>query len=140
MKFFGSKKADKDVPATAQYVITYDLNGGSLDGHTGKINKTYDEGTVITLPLPLREGYTFYFWKGSRYKAGQKYKVEGNHTFVARWKKGSKNSSGSGKSGASSKGSRTGDDTDMQMFFLMMIGALLIITVILWRRRRGLKD
>jgi LPXTG-motif cell wall-anchored protein len=44
-------------------------------------------GSTITLPKPSRKGYAFDYWKGSRYKAGASYKVEGDHTLTAQWKK-----------------------------------------------------
>ena len=44
-------------------------------------------GSTITLPKPSRKGYAFDYWKGSRYEAGASYKVEGDHTLTAQWKK-----------------------------------------------------
>ena len=69
-------------------VLTFDLGGGTLDGQTGKITIEAADGDVIKLPgAPLREGYTFQYWEGSRYEAGSEYKVEGDHTFTAVWEK-----------------------------------------------------
>ena len=48
---------------------------------------TAEEGSTITLPKPSRKGYAFDYWKGSRYEAGASYKVEGDHTLTAQWKK-----------------------------------------------------
>ena len=70
-----------------KYTVTYDLNGGTLNGKTGKVTKEVEEGEEITLPTPTRKGYTFDYWKGSKYKAGDKYAVKEDHTFVAQWKK-----------------------------------------------------
>jgi len=66
--------------------LTFDLAGGTLDGKTGKVTIEANVGDTIKLPeAPTREGYTFQYWKGSRYEAGADYKVEGDHTFTAVW-------------------------------------------------------
>lgn len=78
---------------------------GTYDGETGTIKRIFEEGTVITLPAPTREGYTLDCWKGSRYKAGQKYEVKEDHCFTAQWeKKGEKGEKG---------GPKTGDDSNL---------------------------
>lgn len=74
------------IPATSS-TISYDLNGGTLDGKTGTVKISAENGTAITLPAPTREGYTFDYWEGSRYNAGDSYTVNGDHTFTAQWKK-----------------------------------------------------
>lgn len=74
---------DGDTPVKTKYTITFDLNGGHLDGRSGVISEEYYEGDVITMPGPARKGYTFRYWKGSRYEAGQKYTVTEDHTFTA---------------------------------------------------------
>ena len=38
------------------------------------------------MPEPEREGYTFDYWAGSTYYAGDEYTVKGDHTFTAKWK------------------------------------------------------
>ncbi len=75
------------------YVITFDLSGGTLNGQTGILRVEYSRGEVIRLPRPSRQGYTFDYWEGSRYEAGDPYTVTEAHTFTARWKK---NGSGGG--------------------------------------------
>jgi len=70
-----------------EYSIRYELNGGTLDGETDTVEMHCCFGDTITLPEPSRDGYTFDYWKGSRYDAGDKYTVEGDHTFTAQWKK-----------------------------------------------------
>ena len=84
-----SHKETQVIPALGvkTYTITLDLNGGTLYGKSGKITISAEEGSVITLPKPERKGYTFDYWKGSRYEAGASYKVEGDHTLTAQWKK-----------------------------------------------------
>ena len=80
------EEPEPGAPGKTTYSISYDLNGGTLDGKTGTVVLKVEEGTVITLPAPTREGYTFDYWQGSRYEAGASYTVEGDHTFTAQWK------------------------------------------------------
>ena len=88
-KHDNSHVIEETIPALEpdKYVITYDLSGGTLNGKTGVITETYDEDTMLTLPKPYRDGYTFEYWEGSKYYAGDKYKVTENHKFKAIWKK-----------------------------------------------------
>lgn len=117
------------------YSIQYDLNGGTLDGKTGIVSLSIEEGTVITLPLPERDGYIFDYWQGSRYAAGQSYTVEKDHTFTAQWKKIAA-ASDTGKTSAdqshSAKKSPDTKDANPMMFhaiifFLSMISILTIL-------------
>ena len=69
-----------------EYFITFNLNGGTLDGETKALVIKYEKGTIIKMPLPTREGYEFDYWKGSAYKAGDEYEIVEDHTFEAIWK------------------------------------------------------
>ena len=87
-------------PVVTKFTISYDLNGGTLDGKTGIISVQAEKGSTITIPAaPTREGYKFTYWKGSEYYPGDSYKVEGDHTFTAQWEKNE-----------SSSGDETSDD------------------------------
>ena len=89
-------------------VVIVDPNGGNWNGD--KAIKTYylSKGEVFTLnEAPVREGYVFKYWKGSRYNPGDKYTVEANHTFTAVWEPDPKNPLGS--KGPSSSRPNTGD-------------------------------
>ena len=54
-------------PTTGQYSVTFDANGGTLQGYgnasTATKQVTYGEA-YGTLPTPTREGYTFKGWNG----------------------------------------------------------------------------
>ena len=102
-------------PAVTQHTITYDLNGGKLDGQTGTVTIKADEGSVITLPAPTRKGYTFDYWEGSKYNAGDKYTVSGDHTFKAVWK---------AAGGSSKKGANTGDSNALGAWIALLAAAL----------------
>jgi len=106
----------------SQYTITYDLSGGTLDGQTGIVTKKADAGATITLPAPKRDGYTFDYWQGSKYKAGEKYTVNGDHTFKAVWKTAA---GGDGSRGGSSKKDvNTGDENTLGAWIALLAAAL----------------
>lgn len=87
---------------TNKGTLTFDLGGGTLDGKTS-FTMEANVGDVITMPAtPTREGYTFLYWKGSKYYPGDKYTVTGNHAFTAVWQKNTSSSTASGKSTSSS--------------------------------------
>ena len=120
------------------------MNGGELDGNTGVIKEQYVEKTVLTLPEPTREGYEFLYWKGSKYNAGDKYKVTEDHTFVAQWKQENSddpskdgNGSGNGDSSKSGNGTNTGDSANILLWLTLLTASLLgAIAVVLFRRKK----
>ncbi len=68
------------------YDLTFDLNGGSLDGKTGTFTLNYEYGSVVKLPAaPTKDGYKFLYWKGSQYDAEAEYTVEEAHAFTAEY-------------------------------------------------------
>ena len=106
------KKFTEDTTITATYdavtenfAITIDPDGGSWNGSTDPIVYNIEKGEYITLPdAPTKDGYTFKYWKGSKYMPGDKYKVEGEHKFTAVWEKkatSKTDDSSTGKSGTS---------------------------------------
>ena len=100
--------------------------------------ETIDSGKVITLPAPTRDGYTFDYWEGSRYKAGDKYTVTADHTFKAVWKaadKGGGSDSGD-KGGSSKKGVNTGDENALGAWIVLMLAALAGTTGMVFARKR----
>lgn len=101
-------------------VITYDLNGGSLNGKTGTVTVTCKYGDTITLPKPTREGYTFDYWKGSKYHAGDQYKVTEDHTFTAVWQSGE---------------APTGDHTNLSLCLLLLLSSGIVLLAVLVKRR-----
>ena len=119
-------------PAVTCHSITYDLNGGELDGKTGTVEISCEEGSIITLPAPVRDGYIFDYWKGSRYEAGDEYTVKGDHTFTAQWVKdtgGSKKDSG--------KSSKTGDETNLISLMALLFASAGTLGAVSYRRRRN---
>ena len=124
--------------------ITYDLNGGTLDGQTGKIVVEANEGDVIkVMNAPSRDGYEFKYWKGSKYYPGDSYTVEEDHTLTAIWKK-DKGSSNGNESGSGGNGGRheaeTGDESILTLWtFLMGGSAAILLGMILRRLRRHLE-
>ena len=71
-----------------EYVLTFNLNGGSYKGSKAEVKiKAHAGDTIKILAAPKRAGYKFKYWKGSKYYPGNNYKVTENHTFTAQWKK-----------------------------------------------------
>ena len=116
--------------AAAQSTITYDLNGGTLNGETGIVTVKVNNGTEITLPSPTRDGYTFDYWEGSKYNAGDKYTVNGDHTFKAVWK------TAAGGSSSGKKGVNTGDENTLGAWIVLLIAALTGTTGMAFARKR----
>ena len=70
-----------------QFTITYDPNGGTINGSTASVEELHYYGDEITIiAAPVRKNYTFLYWKGSRYQPGDLYTVTEDHSFVAQWK------------------------------------------------------
>ena len=134
-KYIASNPGPDPDPDGKQYTITYDLNGGSYDGSTADITEKHNEGEVISIhAAPVREGYTFSYWKGSAYHPGDSYTVTEDHTFVAQWKK-DPDPAEPDKPGS---GTRTGDDMHLGIWIAMLLMSMtaLISIAVLYRRRR----
>lgn len=106
-----------------------------------KTGETIDAGEVITLPAPTRDRYTFDYWEGSRYNAGDKYTVTADHTFKAVWKtadpgKKDDGSKDSDKGGSSKKGVKTGDENALGAWIVLMLAALAGTTGMAFARKR----
>lgn len=110
--------------------LTYDLAGGTLDGKTDKVTVEAKVGDVVEiLKAPTRDGYTFKYWKGSEYKPGDKYTVEGDHTFTAVWEKSTKGSS-----------AKTGDVLGGLVLALLACAAVALCSLALARRRNRIRS
>lgn len=48
-----------------RHTVTLDLDGGTLDGETGKVRLTCKHGKTLSLPRPAKEGYAFLRWEDS---------------------------------------------------------------------------
>ena len=75
----------------ATYKLTFDFDGGVLDGET-ELEMKCSAGQKITLPeAPTKEGFTFAGWqteiRGKKvvFEAGAKYTVSAGKSFVALW-------------------------------------------------------
>ena len=94
---------------------------------------------------PVREGYEFLYWKGSKYQPGDSYTVEGDHTFTAIWLAESEddpdkpdkpdNPSNPDKP-KKQHGVNTGDDSGIMGFLGIFGASVLGFFALLFRRRR----
>ena len=130
------KAVYKENKTAVYHKISYDLNGGTLDGKTGVITVEAEEGSVITIPdAPTREGYNFLYWKGSEYHPGDKYTVEGDHTFTAQWQLVIKDEPKKDETTKKDKNTpSTGDEADPMLW--MAICMLSLSGVIFIRKRK----
>ncbi len=130
-----------------KHTIKFDLNGGTLDGQTGIIEKTYNYGDKIVLAEPTRDGYTFDYWEGSHYNAGDTYTVTEDHTLTAQWvekKKADPDNPDNPKpkpdnkkeSGGSGKSAKTGDAVDMLVLSILLLASAMGIAVVALFRRK----
>ena len=108
--------------------ITFDLDGGTLNGSDDPIVWQVREGQEITLPeAPVRDGYRFVEWHGSSYQPGDEYRVEGDHTFTAVWSAQAPAAAGDQAAQRATKIVATGDTTPIAALALGAIAALAII-------------
>ena len=115
---------------TQKGTLTFDLAGGTIDGKTS-LTIEADVGDVITIPeAPVRDGYTFKYWKGSEYYPGDKYTVEGDHAFTAVWEKKSDGAAAKAASPA------TGDPFAWAVTPLAIAAACALVLALLAFRRR----
>lgn len=69
-------------------ILTFDFGDGHVGEATGIQEYQVQIGSEFIIPEgPVKEGYKFLYWKGSEYYPGDKYIVEGPHTFTAVYEK-----------------------------------------------------
>ena len=86
-------EVEKDATFVAQWEritheFTYDPNGGEFKGKTDATKFVYDEGDTVDIEeAPTREHYNFLGWELNdvNYQPGDKFEVETEVTFVAKW-------------------------------------------------------
>ncbi len=122
-----------------KYKLSFDLNGGTLDGKTGIIVIEAEAGTEIIIPqAPTREGYIFKFWKGSEYYPGDKYLVEGDHTFIAEWEGVKTDEPKKEEPKKEVKKTKvTGDSTNIIILFTLLIISFLGIILIIRKKENS---
>ena len=151
---FATEKISKDTTVyakwtTNKYNVTFNFNGGELNGQKAALVIEADFDGYITIPEgPEKNGYKFLYWKGSKYYPGQKYKIEGNHTFTAIYEKvdekldssesddsshkKDEKTEPSNKSNQSVEKPKTGDANQYlfaEMLMLIVISSIGIITI-----------
>ena len=71
--------------------ITYDPDGGNWNNDSANQTITVKKGTTITIKeAPVKDGFKFKYWKGSKYQPGDKYTAVEDHTFKAIWEEDKK--------------------------------------------------
>lgn len=135
LKAIAHKQEEENEPSQEnEYTITVDPNGGNWNGDTASKTQKVKNNAKFKLPeAPKKEGYTFLYWKGSKYQPGQEYTVKGDHTFIAQWKKNEKTSEHNTKN--INKSPTTGDSTRLMLYTGISLAVLIILFVVLKRRK-----
>lgn len=89
-----------DINYKGDFLIAYDANGGKFeDGKAEKTENHKDNDGITISAAPVREGYKFTGWKGTKVtsdaasakevtlKPGDKFTIDGNYIFAAQWEK-----------------------------------------------------
>lgn len=128
-----------------RYTITVDPNGGNWDGDNSKKIEQYYKGEKFILPkAPVKNGYIFQYWYGSKYNPGDKYTVIGDHTFTAVWKKMETSDKNMDTEDPNSRGLSkhknqiviTGDNTKM-MIYAGLSSGLIAGLILLLRKKKS---
>ena len=120
--------------------ITYDPNGGNWNNDSANQTIEVKKGTTITImDAPVRNGYTFEYWKGSEYQPGASYTANSDHTFTAAWKPISKKPGTGNATGNTNKngtaGPKTGDNNIIYLYAITLLLSASGITAISIRRK-----
>ncbi len=95
--------------------ITFKLNGGKAGDNSKDVVKIFNYGDQFIVPEgPVREGWTFLYWKGSVYYPGDIFTVTENHTLTAVYKNNTDNTidDGSQVSQNSTENNNQSDNTE----------------------------
>lgn len=89
-----------DINYKGDFLTIYDANGGKFeDGKAEKTENHKDNDEITISAAPVREGYKFTGWKGTKVtsdaasakevtlKPGDKFTIDGNYIFAAQWEK-----------------------------------------------------
>ena len=121
--------------------VTFDANGGEWDNDEKIRIVDANKGDIIKiLEAPKRDGYTFKYWKGSKYYPGDSYTVVGPHTFTAIWEKTEQSASKpeTNKPAEIKKSPKTGDN--IGLFIFNGIASLIgIIALVVLRKKKTCK-
>ena len=82
------KGCSKNLKITYLASVTFNANGGTVDGAATSKRSVVQGNAVGTLPMPVREGYTFAGWWSAKTKGAKvtaKTAVKNDVTYYARW-------------------------------------------------------
>lgn len=140
MTVYAKWNAKPNPPAPSQeFAITVNPKGGNWNGDTSIKTFMVKKGEYFTLPdAPTKDGYTFKYWRGSMFKPGDKYMVDGEHDFVAVWEKNKvtddKNNKDKDAKDMNSKNMKnspqTGDNTSLfSLIFILLLSSISMIAI-----------
>lgn len=89
-----------DINYKGDFLIIYDANGGKFEDGKAEKTENHKDNDEITIPAgPVREGFKFTGWRGTKLSAdpasakevtlnpGDKFTIDGNYIFAAQWEK-----------------------------------------------------
>ena len=118
------------------YTIIFDFAGGTINGDKGPVTmKVKRDKTITIIEAPVRDGYEFDYWEGSKHYPGDSYTVTGDHTFTAVWKEVKPADQGGSEI-------KTGDTNNIVPLIIAMstAGLVIILLLIIFIRRRKQED
>lgn len=137
----------KDKPVIVNTsVMTIKPDGGKwADGTTTPKTYTVEVGKYFTLPeAPIKDGYTFLYWQGSKYNPGEQYLVtELDHTFTAVWQKNEVKPDNKGNTSSvntkkvDKTSPKTGDNGMMYVYALELLMAASGMLILNARRNKN---
>lgn len=108
-------------------ILTFDLGDGYIGEATGVQEIRAKIGTELTMPDgPVKEGYKFLYWQGSEYYPGDKFIVEGAHTFTAVYEKEQNPLS-----------PQTGDDSNLCLWMALSLTSTCCFCYVISRKRKS---
>ena len=160
-KYDAQKKADRDILITKDttlyavweknptYTLYYNGNGGTnVPAAQSGVSENGVVNLTITSGVPTRNGYTFKGWSPTRsgsasYFAGDKVQISGgNVTLYAVWERSGSGYSGGGNGTSSGRNPKTGDESNLTLYMILLIASLALVAVIAWwllKKRKAAK-
>lgn len=124
---------------TPSYTITFDPNGGTWMGTTDETSFIVAEGEIFVIPdeVPVRDGYKFLYWEGSKYNPGDSLTVTEDHKLTAVWEE---IPAASDEKTDKTPPAKTGDSSNLMLWSIILAAAfIVIIAAVIAERKRNKK-
>lgn len=122
-----------------EYTITFDPNGGTWMGTAEETAFIVAEGETFVIPdeVPVRDGYKFLYWEGSKYNPGDSLTVTEDHKLTAVWEE---IPAASDEKTDKTPAAKTGDSSNLMLWSIILAAAfIVIIAAVIAERKRNEK-